>query len=256
MKNLMLSSLMVIASMMFSCEKEEVKTNEESSKDVTHSPTDYSKEKKDQSLSELEDEITVLNTTHLVSNIFFQMGVTQINVEESNQGLVYSFEAEKTFGLGGEDFDLSNRTITFNGSELFMDNIENTKVSIVDGVPHVSTLDYEGPFENLNGEQVTANIQLLMLFLNEITTPSELKNTFEEALSEYEEINSAIAGGGCGFWNTYYVYSVGASQAVAQAGLPGEIASYDLGGCSTIGDVDTSCLVDNHFCASTQAFCC
>ena len=256
MKKVMMSSLFIAAAVLFSCEKEEVKTNVESSKDVTSNSTDFGQEKMVQSLSELQDKNTVLNTTDRVSDIFFQMGVSQIYVEESSQGIIYSFEANKSFGIGGEDVDLSNKTITFNGTELFMESNENTKVSIIDGAPHISTPDYEGPFENINGEQVTANIQILMLFLHEITTTSEFKNTFEDALSEYEEINSAMAGGGCGFWNTYYVYSVGASQSVAQAGLPGEIASADVGGCSTIGGVDTSCLVDNHFCASTQAFCC
>jgi len=250
MKKVLIFSVLTVLSFHYSCEKAKVRTSKESN-------TNKEVLEKSINQSELKSKITVSTSTDLITDVFYKMGVSGIEVKGSNDQLMYSFNTLKTFGISGKDIDLAEYPITFDGTELFFNNKTDIKVSLQDGKPYIRTSDYQGIYKDLKDDQVSLEIEVLILFMNEITTSNEIKKTFDDTAAEYDQLYTAISGGGgCSFWNTYYVFSAGASSAVAQNGLPSEIAHYGMSNCSSIGGVDTSCVFDNHLCVSTQAFCC
>ena len=88
--------------------------------------------------------------------------------------------------------------------------------------------------------------------MKEIVTGKEYKHNAEKEIFK----NSSNRTQGCSFWNTYYVYSTGGSRSASASAITVEVEGHAelLSDCSAIGEPDTSCFWDNHFCVTTQAF--
>lgn len=246
MKNTLI--LFFFLTLLSSCSQEDnnekLKNKSFSSSSSTFRTTNY----------QLEEKITIAKTTSKISQLFLNMGVIEIKVNNLEEMIEYSFTTSKMFGINGEGTDYKNYKITLNEGMISISSNSNIKLTIIENKPYIITPSYEG-FLN-SGEYINdKNFNLLYLFMNELITPETIKTDSSNIDSIYSR--------GCAFGNTKYVFSTAFSASVAEANLPDEIAHYtsgfntlDLSGCRKFGGVDTSCVWGNHMCISTQAFCC
>lgn len=239
-KIIKLSSLILVLSILFhACSEDSISTNEIISNDF-----------------ELNSELTLNKTTSKVSSLFFNMGVTSISVTKNNESTLYEFISEKTFFINGKSIDLSNYSVLLKNGMISINSTSNLNLTLFDGKPYVESSNYSGFLDSQEYfESVDFNI--LLLVMKEITTDNDVKIDSQKALNSIQNRAS------CSFWDTYYVYNTGGNLSVATAGLDDEIAEHSSGfntlsveGCSTIGDVNTSCLWGEHACVASQAFCC
>ncbi|WP_299119230.1 hypothetical protein [uncultured Tenacibaculum sp.] len=112
------------------------------------------------------------------------------------------------------------------------------------------------PFYTTNTKDIRKNeLSILLLYFNE-NTQNRVTLVNTEAVI-HKTLPSKQA---CSFWNTYYVYSFWGNQSVSEANVDQEaayeIVAGELGGCSRIGGINTSCAWGQHMCLSSQAVCC
>lgn len=203
---------------------------------------------------QLNDKITIKKTTSKVSQLFLNMGVVEVKVTEKENLTEYSFTTKKMFGINGEGTDFKDYRINLCDGIISISSNSDIKLTILENKPYIITPSYEGYLKP--GEYIDdKNFNLLYLFMNELLTPESSKTDASNIDNVYSR--------GCSFGSTKYVFSTGFSRSVAEANLPDEIAHYtsgfntlDLSGCRKFGGVDTTCGLGNHFCISTQAFCC
>ncbi len=205
----------------------------------------------------LSEQVVVTETTTFVSELFFNMGVTEVEVTRDNNLTVFRAITEKTFFLKEQNVDLADYPIVLEGEFLRLNNSNSTmRLSISEDRPYIESSSYEGFVED-NYFFNSIEFNVLIFFMNELTLE------FADKFNATPATGNPTTGtqGSCSFWGTYYVYGTGISSSVAQANLQSEIDTYTgffgpLLGCSPIGGADTSCLWGNHACVSTQAYCC
>ncbi|KAB1160506.1 hypothetical protein F7018_01125 [Tenacibaculum aiptasiae] len=113
------------------------------------------------------------------------------------------------------------------------------------------------PFYTTNTKEIIKvnELSILLLYFNEITQNRVTLVNTEAIIHKTLPLKQA-----CSFWNTYYVYSFGGNQSVSETNVDQEaayeIVTGELGGCSKIGGINTSCAWGQHMCLSSQAVCC
>jgi len=152
-------------------------------------------------------------------------------------------------------------------------------VTLLNGEPYIISENYKGSIDKFDKSNLDRNYVLLLFTLREIT--SDPKKKVKSSI--YRGFNTKNRGA-CEFWDTYWVFQFGISESTAEEGFgtteeletldrayedngyeseeSGEDFYYEEEGydvtrnCSRIGDLDTSCLTDEHGCLATQAWCC
>lgn len=213
-------------------------------------------EKLDSNNFELNQKLTLNKTTSKISTLFWNMGVVEVIVWDKVNYKVFEFKTIKEFGFNKESINLSNYSILLKDGLISLNSNSDKRLSIVNSKPYLLSSKYSGFIESDKfHDDLETNI--LLLFMNELITPEESK------IDSNKLINYQFKVASCSFWDTYYVFATGTSRAVAEANLVDEISYYSSGfntlsveGCSKIGGVDTSCMLDNHFCVASQAYCC
>jgi hypothetical protein len=200
---------------------------------------------------ELDKLVSLKKSTDNVSDIFLNMGVTEINVSHESNSVVYNAKTEKDFNLNGENIDLSNYTVILKEGKISLISNPSFELTIYQNQPYIVSPSYTG--FTVEDYFMDKDFNLLLLFMKEITTEIDCKISAQAAVNDFN-----LKSASCSFWNTYYVYTTGGSRSVAESRMPNEINEYSssLGGCSAIGGIDSSCLWENHGCIATQAFCC
>ena len=200
----------------------------------------------------LTERITINVSTDILSDGFRKLGISSINVDTRNERTTYSFEAFQVFKVGSE-LEMFNKSIILENDMLYSELDQDFKLTLVGDEIYLKKEDFFGPVNNfMESESVTSDNVKLLFYLTEITKKDVSKISFEDFVNI--ESNQRA---GCGFWDTYYVYSLGGNRSVSSANLPAEIESANLGSdCSPIGVPETSCLWDNTACWTTQAYCC
>lgn len=199
---------------------------------------------------QLSEKLMVKESTENISDLLFNMGVSKINVEYSDNRFLFKNETQKSFILNGKTLDLEDYDFILEKEFLYLKDFPDYKVSILNELPFFDTPLFKGFSENQEENIKDTKISLLLLYLNEIILDNDVKLSFKESLSYKTQ--------GCSFWDTYTVYATGNSRSVAESDLQTEQLSYsdDLEGCTPYGGVDSSCLWENHGCVATQSYCC
>ena len=201
----------------------------------------------------LREQIVVTETTTFVSEVFFNMGVTRVEVTRNNDLTKFSAITEKTFGLKGQNVDLAEYPVVLEGEFLMLNNSNSTmKLSISEDRPYIESSSYTGFVKDEHFDSLEFNV--ILFFMREITLNFDNKINSEQAITT---TNSQ----GCSFWDTYYVYGTGGNRSVALANLNDEVSAETffggaMLGCRKIGGINSSCLWGDHSCIATQAFCC
>jgi len=196
---------------------------------------------------ELNSKLQVQESTDLVSDLLFKMGVSGINVEKLNDQYKFNCITVKGFFLNGRYENLSDYDFILKDGLLSIDGKHKQKITVLNDQPFMISKDYAGSIEEFNKTVFDSEIGLLLIFLKEITLTNKLKG------NNHIEI---IDPKGCSFWDTYYVFGLGFNSSASESTLDSEIERYDLSNCSAIGNASTSCLWGSHGCVSSQAYCC
>ncbi|UZO79310.1 hypothetical protein NBT05_10040 [Aquimarina sp. ERC-38] len=205
---------------------------------------------------ELDTNLTLTKSTSKVSNVFYNMGVTNIKLVKESNSVLYKFQSVKPFITNGKLINISDYLIRFEKGMIYLQSNSDLKITLLNGKPYMQSSEYSG-YINEETSPNSVELKILLLFMREMTTSSKNKINAELVINDVE------GKLGCGFWDTYYVYSTGFSLSTAIGNLSDEINNYstglntlDISSCSSFGGVDTSCGWDAHFCVATQAFCC
>lgn len=197
----------------------------------------------------LEENIHLKQSSTEISNLFLKTGVTKINVTHADNSSLYEFETAKKFILNGDQQDFSDFTIVLDEGKIFLKSHPQTKLTLVENNPYIITEDYSGILRD--GDFKKNEINLLLLFMKELTVSKENKINTASFITD----NPIVPFGGCHFWNTYYHYQTEVSRSMAEHNLENDNES-SLDDCEAMGEVDSSCLWENHGCVATQAYCC
>lgn len=200
---------------------------------------------------ELENSIVLKNSTSYVTDLFLNMGVTNINVSTIHNSTLFEFETQKSFKMNGDWIDMTQYPIIFKDGVIALKNKPTISLTIVDNSPYVVRDDIQ---KSLPNEDYFQNKEhnILLLFMNEIITNSAQKI---DANLIYQE--SFQKSWGCSIWDQWDVIAFGSSRSVSAANLETSIAlDSDIEGCRKVGSAETSCLLGNHGCISTQSYCC
>lgn len=163
--------------------------------------------------SDLSSKITVNTTTSIISEMFFNMGVSRILVATTPSETKYNLVASKTFTLDGEAIHFSTKEFLL--SDNFISEAQHPEYAMASYNNEIY-LRYQGKedllskFENLEKD---VNVHILLLFLNEITMNSN-KLEFDAHMT-----NFSSRGGGCSFANTIYVFGIGLTTSAAASNL-------------------------------------
>lgn len=204
----------------------------------------------------LNEKVEVLETTNEISKLFFNMGVAEIVVNQTNGVISYVSNTHKGFILNWEHVDLSDYVVYVKDGVLRMKGVDEHLVTItVDGDVYIKTPGYDGLLSNVsNFEVLDIKANVLLLYLSEITMSQEFKKTIDTYMIESK------ASGPCKFWDMYYVYATGTSRSVAHQNLIYEVQRYlnnnTLYECRPYGSPDVSCVLENHMCIATLGVCC
>lgn len=150
--------------------------------------------------SDLSSKITVNTSTSIISEMFFNMGVSRILVENTANGFKYNLVASKTFTLDGEPTHFSTKEFLLKDN--FISEVQHPEYAMTFYNNEIylrfnGKEDLLSKFENLEKD---VNVHILLLFLNEITINRD-KAEFAAHMANF----NANAGGGCSFANTHYV---------------------------------------------------
>jgi hypothetical protein len=203
----------------------------------------------------LRDMILVKSSTSLLTKQFAGIGVSKINVKKEEgflsrfgeQDTEVTFEELKPFYIENELINISDYTFVISGNKFVLGNDYTYFLSVEDGQLYLNTpneklniaVDYDYVFEKESS--------LLILALNELTS-TESKAHFD----------GGVFPASCGFFDSYEVVSLGFTSYSSQ--MNSYNATHGAGalgaGCRSMGPASTSCLFDNHVCATTRSFCC
>lgn len=230
----------IIGVILFSC------TTEES---ISESKSDF---------KSIRDMILVKESTNLLTSQFANIGVSKININKEDsffsrigdEDIEVTFDEVKPFYIDEELVNISNYTFVVSGENFILEENNSYYLSIENGLFYLNTptqklnltIDYNYSFDKESS--------LLLLAFNELTS------------TESKLPGGGGSGGGypapCGFWDKYEVVSLGFTSYESQMNSynathgPGALGA----GCRSMGPPTTSCMFDNHICATTRSFCC
>ncbi|MGG5503233.1 hypothetical protein ACPDHQ_07355 [Myroides odoratimimus] len=186
-----------------------------------------------------------------VSSILASTGTKSFDITKENGKTIFKANTVNTFYSNGEKINLSNDEFIIDSNRIYSKKDPNTYVYLLDDKIYLKKSNYDNLLAEYDNRFLENDIFILVLFTNELLT--EVK--YKKKASEYNKVTR----GGCGFWDTYHVYSGGVHSGSAEENLRHEVASHKGGRlekCVEYGDSSTSCLGENLGCVSMQSFCC
>lgn len=219
--------------------------------------TDFENEEK--AIYNNDHNIYLKETTQFVTPNLYRLGVKSIDVTVSDSDKYeYNFQTFKDFITDGNFRNFSNFKVVYNKGVLSL-GVKNTPTVLLrDNSIFIKTNNYMKNLKSYNGEW-SSELKILLLTLNEMTKSNKHKINATEALND-ELILNPSKSESCGFWDTYLAVGAGPTESVAYDNLGEDIRDnrefIGENDCEAFGDVDVSCVSDEHLCVATQAFCC
>lgn len=225
----------------------------------------------EQSISnEIVSKLTITNSTTLVSNLFFNGGISKIERIEEYDYLIFKplnvSETKKDnqqIIVNSFPINLMDYEITIKNEFLYINDTNNFKLTFKNSKPYMISDQFTGYVENNNDILLNKDMIVALLFLEELTRPSETKVDYEKEISSIKHHGLLLtegfdSGDTCSFWNTVYTYGIGLNEAAAYANFnfnnQNDLNSGELTNCTSIGQPQYTSLGVAHY--YTQAYCC
>lgn len=210
------------------------------------------------SFKSLKDMIIIKESSNLLTKQFASLGVTRVNISKKNdffhrlsgEVIEYSFDEAKPFYVDNQLVDISNFKFILSDDNFILDNNTSYYLSVENGIFYLNSPSNKINLMNDNQQyQFDVESSLLLLAFNELTS-------FDSRIPAENEVQSYPAP--CNFWNKYEVISLGFTSYESKMNSYNATRGINaLGaGCRSMGPPTTSCLFDNHICATTRSFCC
>lgn len=202
-------------------------------------------------------EFNVSESTALLTQGFIDKGVSYVEVNKTNSSINYSFKTYKVFQILNKVVDYSNYDFTLKGNTFSFSNSKNYSIFLKEEDLFINTPNYHGLLSNYAQHNNFDLPSVILIFAyEELSATEDKKIDFNKYAKEAS--NSRVF---CSFWNTYYVYGLGATEGVANSNLASEIVYYtnngDLNGCTALGGSSTSCAFSGGLgCVAVQGYCC
>lgn len=214
---------------------------------------------------DLENQLQVRSSTESVSPLFFQAGISKIEVSKIDNSIVFmpSNTTEQRHGLknillNGHSVLLSDYVVRLENGALYLNDQKDLQMTLKGDKPYLISDMYTGYLEDNNELLLDKNVSVLFTFLNELIISQDQKVLYSEAMSNIEtmEANNKTA---CSFWDTYYSYGIGLNKAGAYANfehnLLDDLTDGGMGAnCTALGPPEHTSIGVAHY--YTMAFCC
>lgn len=178
---------------------------------------DDSVEKNDAGLSKrspgFESLITVTRSTDLTTDTFFNMGVRSINVSQNSDAITYTFDAYRDFELNGTTYSYGPKRFILKDEALFEAGDPSTAIVYRNRDFYVRTGGSETPLRQMTNFGENNNIAALVILTHQLTADPLTTTSYSNHVAAFS------SGGGCSFWDTYYVFGIGMTDAAASADL-------------------------------------
>jgi hypothetical protein len=208
--------------------------------------------------SSMNEMILVKSSTKRVTSKFADLGVSKINIKKDdsflsrigNESTEVTFEDVKPFYIDKNLIHFSDYTFVISGDKFILNENNSFYLSVENGNLYLNTPNKKLNVMLDNNYSFEKESSLLILAFNELTS------------TESRLPGGSGSGGGypkpCGFWDKYEVVSLGFTGYESQ--MNNYNATHGSGalgaGCRSMGPTTTSCMYDNHVCATTKSFCC
>lgn len=209
----------------------------------------------------LQSKIVLKQSTDLISDLFFKLGVSKIDIKNMGNYTSYTFQTEKSSYLGDDEINFSDYEFIIDGEFAYEKNSPDNKITLVDNELYVVSSIYQGKFSEM-GTKTKSNLGILknelsktIVLVNELTT-TQPRNTYSTHAS-----SGGIGGGSaypCSGANTTYVTGMGFTNAAAIAEMENAICTQmnagKLNGCRSLGSAEQT----NYgiITTSTKTYCC
>lgn len=207
---------------------------------------------------DLESKVKVVDGGETFTETFLDLGVEKVHVTNHNDITNIEFYASG-LTLIGEDFRI-NSTLGFYIKDqiLYIKDVPDYGITLSNGKPFIISSSYEGIFEEISESEFNDELSLLILALTEITTDQSNKRKKDKSCDNMLSSSPSCDG------TEWYLSSFAWGRSVAESNVSGEKAAELVNEyedennmtCTKIGDVDSSCMLDNHACYASQAYCC
>jgi len=228
--------LFLISGFIFSCMNDE-------NQDNTANPIEKTQKIKNKTLSResnLEGFSKITGSTEFISTIFFNLGVKEITKTDN----YYKFITFKGFKTRGYSENMADYEFEYTDNVLSLKNDKSFKIYKSNDLFYLETQNSVSPLKDLDQKTLDENkkLQILLVFLNEISTDNYEKDDFDT--------HSRMATGiGCSLFNTEYAWGIGMTGSAAWANYNFNLSwdlspngSGDLIGCKPLGSA-----VLNHY---------
>src|SRR5690606_26431385 len=126
----------------------------------------------------LREEITVYESTDLISELFYKLGGEGISVIENSDGLVeFQVQTERDFYLNDEVLNFSNYEFVLDNEFLTVIDEEGLQVELylLQGEPYIRDVNYEGLLESTDINENKIVVGLILM--KEIILEDSAKST-------------------------------------------------------------------------------
>lgn len=210
---------------------------------------------------DLMSKITISKSTENVSTLFFNAGISSVNLEKHENVMFINANknnlSKETYSkilLNGIETELSEFEIILRDQFISLSNDLQTKLTLVNNKPYIVTKDYSGLIGEKPELLENQNVLVLLMFLNEIVTSDTNKMLYQDQVSRREAPGYERP---CSIWDTWYSVGVGLNESAAMSNF--EYSNQndlenDLVGCVALGGPESSSFGVLHYV--TQSYCC
>jgi hypothetical protein len=190
--------------------------------------------------SNIEDFSQIKSSTNLISTMFLNLGVKEIRKTDNH----YKFITFKGFKTRGYSENMSDYEFEYTDNILSLKNDSTFKIYRSNGLFYLESPTSVSLLKDLDQKTLdeNKNVQILLVFLNEITT-DDIEKT------DFDTYSRMATGPGCGLFNTEYAWGIGMTGSAAWANYQFNLnwdlspnGSGDLIGCRPLGNA-----VLNHY---------
>jgi len=198
------------------------------------------------------NKISELESSNLLSEQLLKLDIEKINVSQNNDDYIITYYSQKSFYIDKNSININEIEFLYNSSEnkLSLSNSPEYYIVQNENLYYINTPEKIIDLNKENDFQLDKESSLLLLILSDLSTDNIHKGTYKNYSRKYPK--------SCSFWDQYEVVSLGFTAYQSQ--MNNYNATHGAGvlgaGCRRMGPPATSCLGDQHFCMTTQSFCC
>lgn len=193
------------------------------------------------------ERITLKESSTFIDKNTMNLGVTKIDVLKKEGIIEYKLQSSKDFIFNKKRININNYSFFIKEDKLYL---KDNYITYLNGKKYIYIKNiYEGYIDDIKDNSVlNLDFFILNMFLNEITKDVSKK------INVVNYTNEIDVKGGCGFWDTYYVYGIGLTESGARAQIRDTIDSGAVNECVALGEIES--VPASGGLAWAQAYCC